>query len=360
MGAETERVGEFFLLYLFSLHIRKLRKFLNLCNRHSVYKPSLGLTVASHATAHKHKRCATFRRLMRKNGIFISYSHKDKTWLDKIMVHLKPLIRKEKIRVWDDSQIKPGTSWNEEIKKAINESRIALLLVSANFLNSDFIMENEFPQILGNAEKGNTLIYWVAIGHSLYDETALKDIQAVNDPNLPLQQFNEADLDKELVSISRKVSNAIEVNMISNFTKVVDEFVPQQKAFLDKKPLDVKDRDFSLQANQINDEIHFTSGDYLFEKITVDDFDKLDKGSKQLLRSFERTMNDLFDRWTELRPKSEDRDEFVKEDARKEMSEIRKSLCVELNSILDFLGSMGKHLDDHYHHVRYICSQAEN
>lgn len=297
---------------------------------------------------------------MRKNGIFVSYSHKDKIWLDKIMVHLKPLIRNEKIRVWNDSQIKPGTSWNEEINEAINESRMALLLVSANFLNSNFIMENEFPQILENAKKGKTLIYWIAIGHSLYDETALFNIQSVNDPSLPLQELNEANLDKELVRISRKISNAIEVNIIANFTKVVDEFVPQQKAFLDKKPLDERDRNFSLQANQINDEIHFTMGEHLYEKITVDDFDKLDKRSKQLIRSFERTMNDLFDRWTELRPKSEARDEFIKEDARKEMGAIRKSLCKELNSILDFLASMGKHLDDHYHHVRYICSQTEN
>ncbi len=64
---------------------------------------------------------------MRKNGIFISYSHKDKVWFDKIMVHLKPLIRNEKIRVWNDTQIKPGALWDEEIKEAINESRYRTL-----------------------------------------------------------------------------------------------------------------------------------------------------------------------------------------------------------------------------------------
>ncbi len=298
--------------------------------------------------------------MMLKNGIFISYSHLDKIWLDKLTVHLKPLVRNEKITVWDDTQITPGMEWKNEINNAINRSRIAILLVSPNFLNSNFIMDYELPQILEEAKKGNTLIYWIAVGHALYKETPLSNIQSVNNPSLPLEQLNDADLNKEFVDIARKISNAIEVNLISNFTKVVDEFVPQQKAFLDKKPLDDRDRNFSLQANQIKDQIHFTSGEHIFETITVDDFDKLDNRSKQLIRSFERTMNDLFDRWTELRPKSEARDEYVREDARSEMSRIRKSLCKELNSILDFLASMGKHLDDHYHHVRFICSQNED
>lgn len=297
---------------------------------------------------------------MRKNGIFVSYSHKDKIWLDKIMIHLKPLIRNEKIRVWNDNQIRPGSKWEDEIKNAIDESRVALLLVSANFLNSDYIMDHEFPQVLENSKKGNTLIYWIAIGHSLYKETELSNIQSVNNPTFPLQQLDESSLNKELVEISSKISNALEVNMISNFTKVVDEFVPQQRAFLERKPFDSRDQNFSLQANQINDEIHFTSGDYVLEKITVDDFDKMDKRSKQLIRSYERTMNDLFDRWTELRPKSEARDEYIKEEARNEMSKVRTALCNELNSILDFLESMGKQLQDHYHHVRFICSQDEN
>jgi hypothetical protein len=295
-----------------------------------------------------------------KNGIFVSYSHKDQEWLDKLMTHLKPLVRNEKIRVWNDTQIQPGSNWKDEIDKAIMQSRIAILLVSPNFLASDFIMDEELPQILKNTKNGKTIIYWIAISPSLYNVTELREIQSANNPSKPLNSLNSAEQDAELVKIAQKISDSIELNVVSNVMNVIDEFVPRQKAFLDNVPYEEREQDYSVQAKQQGGEIHFVErSQRTIEVITVADFEKLDRPSKQLIRSFETTMKDLFDRWTELQPKSEARDEFVKEDAREEMKKIRVSLCRQLNSILDFLSSMGKHLDDHYHHVRWICSQND-
>lgn len=294
-----------------------------------------------------------------KNGIFISYSHKDKEWLDKLMVHLKPLIRNEKMRAWTDTQIQPGSNWREEISKAINQSRIALLLVSPNFLASDFIMENELPQILKNAYEGDTIIYWVAVSYSAYDLTELKEIQGINNPNKPLDSLPPSEQNQELVEIAKKIANGIEVNVVSNFLHVIDEFVPQQKAFLDRVPVDERERKYSIQAHQSGDQINLVSGEYTVETIRAEDFDRLDQNSKQLIRSYERTMKDLFDRWTELQPKSYSRDEYLKEEARKEMSDVRIDLCRQLNAILDYLNYLGKNLEDHYNHVRYLCSQSE-
>ncbi|MPR36722.1 toll/interleukin-1 receptor domain-containing protein [Salmonirosea aquatica] len=294
-----------------------------------------------------------------KNGIFISYSHRDKEWLNKLMIHLKPLIRNEKIRVWDDTQIQPGANWREEITNAIEESRIALLLVSPNFLASDFIMENELPQILKDAYEGNTIIYWVAVSYSAYDFTKLKEIQSVNSPNKPLDSLPLSEQNKELVEIAKRIANGVEVNVVSNFLHVIDEFVPQQKAFLDKAPVDERERKYSIQAHQSGDKIELISGEYTVETIRAEDFDRLDQSSKQLIRSYERTMKDLFDRWTELQPKSYSRDEYLKVEARKEMGNIRTDLCRQLNAILDYLNYLGKNLEDHYHHVRYLCSQSE-
>ncbi len=294
-----------------------------------------------------------------KNGIFISYSHKDKKWVDQLMIHLKPLIRNEQIhlRVWNDTQIQPGTRWRDEITNAIDKSRIALLLVSPNFLASDYIMENELPRILKDAYKRDTIIYWIAVSYSSYKFTELKEFQAINDPTKPLDSLSPSDRNQELVEIANKIANGIELNVISNFLHVIDEFVPQQKAFLDKVPIDDRDRKFSIQAHQNGDQIHLTSGEQMVETIRADDFDKLDRKSKQLIRSYERTMDELFDRWTELLPKSRSRDEFLKEEARSEMSIIRVDLCELLNAVLDFLSSMGKNLQDHYYHVRHLCAK---
>lgn len=74
------------------------------------------------------------------------------------MVHLKPLREKGIIDPWVDSRINTGDKWKEEISNALQDARVAILLVSADFLASDFIITNELPVILSKAEKDGTRI----------------------------------------------------------------------------------------------------------------------------------------------------------------------------------------------------------
>tara|TARA_R110002072_G_scaffold284587_1_gene449014 strand:- start:31606 stop:35547 length:3942 start_codon:yes stop_codon:yes gene_type:complete len=143
-----------------------------------------------------------------RDQVFISYSHRDKEWLDKLHDTLKPLLRKQTIDVWADTRIKTGAKWKTEITKALARAQVAVLLVSRNFLASDFIADKEIPPILAAAENEGLTVVWVPIGACLYEETEIAEYQSAIDPATPLKSLPEAEQDAALVEIARKIRNA--------------------------------------------------------------------------------------------------------------------------------------------------------
>ena len=90
--------------------------------------------------------------------IFISYSHADAEYKDKLVKQLEILNLAGLCDPWEDGRIKAGTEWNLEIKKALEEADVAVLMVSEGFLNSKFINEYEVPLILERKEKGGLTV----------------------------------------------------------------------------------------------------------------------------------------------------------------------------------------------------------
>ncbi len=82
---------------------------------------------------------------MSKPIVFISYSHKDEKWKDQLVSHLGVL---NQIAVWEDRRIGAGRDWESEINTALEAAGAAILLISANFLTSNFILTNEVPALL--------------------------------------------------------------------------------------------------------------------------------------------------------------------------------------------------------------------
>ncbi|MEA5602212.1 COR domain-containing protein, partial [Nostoc sp. UHCC 0252] len=143
-----------------------------------------------------------------RNQVFISYSHQDQEWFNKLQTSLKPMIRNQTLQVWDDTQIKPGTKWFKEIKNALAAAKVAILMVSPNFLASDFIANDELPPLLKAAETEGLTIIWIPLSYSLYEETEIKEYQAAHPPNQPLDTLSLAEQNKAWVDICKKIKAA--------------------------------------------------------------------------------------------------------------------------------------------------------
>jgi hypothetical protein len=128
------------------------------------------------------------------NRLFISYSHRDVDTLKRLLVHLRPLERDGLVDAWNDTRIAAGVDWKQEIQSALEHARTALLLISADFLASDFVVSDELPELLDAAEKRGTRILPIIVKPSRFArDPMLNRFQSINRPEAPLISLPEVE-----------------------------------------------------------------------------------------------------------------------------------------------------------------------
>lgn len=143
----------------------------------------------------------------KRNSVFISYSHEDGNWLVRVQSHIKVLEKMGvPVNLWDDTKIKSGEEWKEKIEKALTVAKVAVLLISTDFLSSDFINDVEIPSLLKAAEEDGVTILPLILKPCLYtSHLKLKDIKSINDPLKPLSDLVETEQEKILVKMANYI-----------------------------------------------------------------------------------------------------------------------------------------------------------
>ncbi len=143
-----------------------------------------------------------------RDKVFISYSHADKDYLNDIQRHFKPFLNQ--INYWDDTQIQAGQKWKEEIKMAIENAQVAILLVSTDFLGSDFISTHELPLLLESAEKDGTTILTIILKPCLFEDFLdLNKFQALNAPSNPVSKMDYNEKEELYVNLVRQTKRVL-------------------------------------------------------------------------------------------------------------------------------------------------------
>ena len=139
-------------------------------------------------------------------SVFISYSHKDEVWKDRLVTHLGVLKHLDLLTIWTDRHIDGGDDWFPEIENAINGASIAILMVTADFLDSDFIRKQEIPRLFKRRQTDGLCIYpvivkpcaWKSIPH-------LSSINARPRDGAPLSGGDQYQIDTDLSEITQEI-----------------------------------------------------------------------------------------------------------------------------------------------------------
>lgn len=153
--------------------------------------------------------------------VFISYSHQDREWLDRLNVHLAPLRREGVLDIWDDTRLHVGDDWKEKIESAMASAEVCLLLVSADFLASDFVTEIELPTILEAAEKRNALIVPILLSACRFAQhPKLSRYQAKPGPKNPLAKLSKAEQEEILYELSIEIEEALQARKQNKLVEI--------------------------------------------------------------------------------------------------------------------------------------------
>ncbi|XGV95306.1 MAG: tetratricopeptide repeat protein [Leptolyngbya sp. BL-A-14] len=161
--------------------------------------------IASTPTAAPPSAVATDRPAIE---VFFSYSHKDEEWRDQLAAHLSNLQRQNVIHQWHDRQILPGTEWNGEIDSHLNQANIILLLVSADFLASDYCWDVEVKYAMQRHHAGSARVVPILLRPTDWQGAPFSKLQPLPTDARPITRW--PDRDEALLNVAQGLRAVVE------------------------------------------------------------------------------------------------------------------------------------------------------
>src|SRR3954449_3711232 len=126
--------------------------------------------------------------------VFYSYSHKDRRMLERLYAHMVMLRREGLITEWHDGAIDAGTEWRGEITRELEAADVILLLVSADFLLSEFCYQQEMVRAVERAHRGDAIVIGVMLRSvDGWERTPFAEFQVVPQDGRPISKWSNAD-----------------------------------------------------------------------------------------------------------------------------------------------------------------------
>ncbi|MCK6691573.1 MAG: TIR domain-containing protein [Thermoanaerobaculia bacterium] len=125
--------------------------------------------------------------------VFISYSKEDKSYLNELKKHLKPLERLGLLLPWDDTHLAPGEEWDQAIRRELHSSDLILLLVSPDMMATDYVWDTEMAAAMERHERGEATVIPIIVRPSLWQDAPFARFAALPAKGQPVSKWENRD-----------------------------------------------------------------------------------------------------------------------------------------------------------------------
>jgi|GEM_PF-1715546 len=140
--------------------------------------------------------------------VFFSYAHEDEELCKKLEKHLRVLKRLGTINIWHDRHINAGSEWKREIEKHLNTAQIILLLVSSDFMASDYCYNVEMKRAIERHKRGEARVIPIILRPAHWEGTPLRQLQALPINGMPITNWDHQD--KAFSQIAQEIKKVVQ------------------------------------------------------------------------------------------------------------------------------------------------------
>ena len=156
--------------------------------------------------------------------LFYAYSHADERFRKRLEQHLSLLRREGVIEDWHDRKILPGAEIDKEIDENLKKSQIILLLVSANFLDSDYAYNIEMKTALKKHESGEAIVIPVILDHVDWHDAPFGKLNALPRDGTPITSSKWKNQNEAFAEVARGIRTNVK-----NLKKIIAQQISDYK-----------------------------------------------------------------------------------------------------------------------------------
>ncbi|MBC7970048.1 MAG: TIR domain-containing protein [Verrucomicrobia bacterium] len=193
--------------------------------------------------------------------LFFSYSHRDETLRDELAKHLSILKRQGVITAWHDRQITAGSEWAGAIDDHLDSARVILLLISADFLASDYCWDVELKRAIERHEAGEACVIPIILKPVDWSGAPFSKLQALPKNAQPVTSW--ANPDEAFLDVAKGIRRAVEAIVQAKPTTSVADASPvvTAPAFAPSSPVST-DGLTSRQRRRLEDDLASQQQEY--------------------------------------------------------------------------------------------------